>query len=63
MACTWFCDNILREIDNLGNLADAVYINLSKPFDTIGHAILLNKLKSYGIIGRELGWFHDYLFN
>ena len=41
----------------------AVYIDLSKAFDNIGHAILLNKSKPYGIKGRELGWFHHYLFN
>ena len=41
----------------------AVYIDLSKAFDAISHAILLKKLKSYGFKGRELGWFHDYLFN
>ena len=62
MASTFFCDNIRREIDK-GNLVGAVYIDLSKAFDTIGHAILLNKLESYGIKGRELGWFHDYFFN
>ena len=62
MASTLFCDNIRREIDK-GNLVGAVYIDLSKAFDTIGHAILLSKLESYGIKGRELGWFHDYFFN
>ena len=62
MASTLFCDNSRREIDK-GYLVGAVYIGLSKAFDTIGHAILLNKLKSFGIKGRELGWFHDYLFN
>ena len=62
MASTLFCDNIRCEIDKC-NLVGAVYSNLSKAFDTIGHAILLNKLKSYGIKFRELGWFHDYFFN
>ena len=62
MASTLFCDNIRREIGN-GNLVGAVYIDLSKAFDTIGHVILLNKSKSYVIKGRELGCFHYYLFN
>ena len=62
IASILFCDNIRREIVK-NNLVGAVYIDLSKAFDTIGHAILLNKLKSYGIKGRELRWFHDYLFN
>ena len=58
MASTLFCDNILRKIGK-GNLVGAIYLDLSKAFDTIGHAILLNKLKSYGIKGREF----KYLFN
>ena len=62
MALTFFCDNSRREIDEI-NLVGTVYIGLLKAFDTIGHAVLLNKLKSYGIVGRELGWFHGYLFN
>ena len=53
--------DIHSEIDK-DNLVGAVYINLSKAFDTIGHAILLIALKSYGIKVRELEWFHDYLF-
>ena len=53
MASTMFCDNIARKIEK-GNLVDAVYIDLSKVFDTISHAILLNKLISYEIKGREL---------
>ena len=48
MASTLFCDNIRHE-KGKGNLVGAVYINLSKAFDTIGHAIVLNKLKSYGL--------------
>ena len=52
-ASTMFCDNIARKIEK-GNLVDAVYIDLSKVFDTISHAILLNKLISYEIKGREL---------
>ena len=62
LAATLLCDNICRELDN-GKLVGAVYIDLSKAFDTIGHRILLNKLASCGVIGDELAWFTDYLFN
>ena len=62
LASTLFCDNIRREMDG-GKLVGAIYIDLSKAFDTIGHALLLKKLQSYGVHGNELTWFTDYLFN
>ena len=62
LAATLLCDNIRRELDN-GKFVGAIYIDLSKAFDTIGHAILLNKLASCGVIGNELAWFTDYLFD
>jgi hypothetical protein len=59
---TLLCDNIHRELDS-GKFVGAVYIDLNKAFDTIGHGILLSKLESYGVMGNELTWFTDYLFN
>ena len=41
----------------------AVFIDISKAFDTVDHEILLNKLKSYGISGMELDWLKEYLRN
>ena len=48
---------------NNGNTIGAVYLDLSKAFDTIGHGLLLNKLNTYRVSGKELNWFTDYLFN
>ena len=46
-----------------GKLTGAVYVDLSKVFDTIGHSVLLQKLSTYGVKHKELEWFNSCLFN
>ena len=57
-----FLTNYIRKQADSGNLTGAIYIDLSKAFDTISHSVLLNKLPTYGITDGELVWFTDYLF-
>ena len=55
-------DQIHESFEN-DNYTLGVFIDLSKAFDTIDHAILLKKLENYGIKDRNLAWFRSYLTN
>ena len=52
----------MKYLDN-DQLPLAIFLDLSKAFDTIDHDILIRKLNFYGIAGNSLNWFKSYLTN
>jgi hypothetical protein len=62
IAATLLLDEI-RENMNNGNMTGAIFIDLSKAFDTLSHAQITVNLSNYGIHGIESDLFVNYLFN
>ena len=44
-----------------GNEVDVIYLDFTKAFDKVCHTILIDRLKTYGIGGKLIGWFNSYL--
>jgi len=53
-----FLENMVK-----GKTTCAVFLDLSKAFDTIDHKILLRELMYYGIRGKQNSFFESYLTN
>ena len=60
LAALELTDRINENLDK-GELPIAIYLDLSKAFDTLDHDILLAKLHYYGLSGISLDWFTSYL--
>ena len=60
MALMLLVDNLIKSIEN-GEYVLGVFLDFSKAFDTVDHAILLSKLHHHGIRDPALTWFQSYL--
>ena len=63
LACVKLVDYITTEMDNVKKIKTptAIFLDLSKAFDTLNFNILLNKLQYYGIDGISLSLIRSYL--
>ena len=59
-ALTSFADEVLLNMEQ-GRLCGAVFLDLTKAFDTVDHQFLLSKLSAYGLSGNSLQWFSSYI--
>ena len=50
-----------RKALDKNKLVGAALVDLSKVFDLVNHSVLLRKMSSYGVRGKEWKWFQDYL--
>ena len=59
-ALTSFADEVLLNMEQ-GKLCGAVFLDLTKAFDTVDHGILLRKLSEISLCENSLQWFRSYI--
>ena len=62
LALIEFTDNIRNILDE-GNYAISVFVDMTKAFDIVDHAILLDKMDRYGFRGHANDFFKSYVNN
>ena len=62
LSVTLFTDHIRKNMND-GKLTSSIFIDLSKVFDTLSHAQILENLSSTGVNRVEYELFQNYLFN
>ena len=63
-SCENAIQNLLGDIlksEDQGLITKAVFLDLSKAFDTLNHKILFEKMYKYGIRGQSFQWFKSHL--
>ena len=62
------CENVIGDLvsqilknQQQNKYTAALFLDLSKAFDTLNHELLLNKLEIYSVRGIALDWFRSYL--
>ena len=60
LATSYVVNKLCNDIDH-NHFSIGVFLDLSKAFDTVNHAILIRKLEYYGIRGVALDLFKSYL--
>ena len=53
-------ENFKKALDK-GNSVSAIYMDLSKAFNTLNHDLLIAKLEAYGFSAKFLSCIHSYL--
>ena len=53
-------ENFKKVLDK-GNSVSAIYMDLSKAFNTLNHDLLIAKLEAYGFSAKSLSCIHSYL--
>ncbi len=59
-ALSSFADEILASMEKR-EVCGAVFLDLSKAFDTVDHAVMLKKLSAIGVSTEDIAWFASYL--
>ncbi len=54
-------NDIVSPLDNKKHCA-ALFVDLSKAFDTVHHPLILHKLCNIGLRRKAYKWFQNYLF-
>ena len=50
-----------KEVLDKGNSVSAIFMDLSKAFDTLNHDLLIANFKAYGFSAKSLSYIHSYL--